>query len=542
MYEGHFNLRGRPFLAAPDVARYFPAIATELARETLLRAIARGEGPALVIGAPGTGKSLLCQMIAEEFAARFAVALLVNGRFGSREALLQAILHQLGIPYRGLEEGELRLALFDCLDPAASDHQGLLLIVDEAHLLPWRVLEEIRLLTNLVRNSQPRVRVVMAGGTVLEERFGSPKLSSFSQRLAARCYLGPMDATETAAYIRAQIAAVDGHADQLFDEAALRAVHRVSDGVARVVNQVCDHALILACVAEIQQLNEAAIEEAWGDLQQLPTPSAQCAGASSDHVVEFGGLDEPGDEGLTAIPFPTAAPRQRPFGSAAEDLDAIGPSSLDADLDSAFRPAGSIGTEVDLDSGAFGDPFSEHFDQEEVVLDRFGAQAELFYTRPRTTSAEGRELGEMLESWAARQHRGAPASLRLGPLAVPLGLIDEPAPRDGIQRGMHAGHSKPMAVKIDDSPVPSEPMSPEAASNELAAGVDPPSWRQSFSQGQLMQVSLVRGSSKLLSDCQIVVLEDEKAQSIIVDRPTSPPAPLGRKREFRHLFAKLRRD
>src|SRR5436190_8239047 len=113
MYEGHFKLCGRPFLAAPDTTRYFPATTIENARQTLVRAIARGEGPGLVIGPAGTGKSLLCQMLAEEFAERFAVVLLVNGRFGTCESLLRAILHQLDLPHSGMQEGELRLALMD---------------------------------------------------------------------------------------------------------------------------------------------------------------------------------------------------------------------------------------------------------------------------------------------------------------------------------------------------------------------------------------------------------------------------------------------
>ena len=553
MYEGHFNLRGRPFLAAPDSAQYFPGVTIELARRTLIRSIARGEGPGLVIGAPGTGKSLLCQLIAEEFSAKFAVALLISGRFGTRAALLQAILHQLRLPYRGVEEGELRLSLVDCLDPAAGQHEGLLLIVDEAHLLPWKVLEEIRLLTNLVRDSQPRVRVVITGNSVLEERFANPKLSSFSQRLAARCYLGAMDATETAAYVRAQIAFVGGDADGLLDDDALRAVHRASDGVPRLVNQICDHALIMACVAGLHRLNDAAIDEAWADLQQLPAPwSAKPTDAPSNGVVEFGGLDDMGDEQLTAIPFPTAGPRQHPFAAAQDDLDAMEVPLPEAESDDPFQPAGSIGGEVDLDIGEFGDPFSEQFAQEEVILDHYGAQTDVFCTRPRTTSSEGRELGEMLASWAARQP-GAAASVRLGPVAVPPALVDEisAAAEDSSEVcEVHASRQVSSTGEIEAWPTGEEEISsaqaelapPIAPSPKPADSGDRVSWRQSFNQGQLKQVSLARGASSLLTDRHILVVEDEQQRSIIVDRAPSAHAPLGRKREYRQLFAKLRRE
>ena len=156
MYQKHFKLHGRPFLAAPDPSCYVAAGAIDAARRTLARSIERGEGPGVIIGPPGTGKSLLCRLLAHEFSQRFAVAMLDDGRFGTRQALLQAILHKLELPYRGFEEGELRLALLDHLDPKEGLEEGLLLIIDEAHCLSWPVLEEIRLLTNLVRDGQLR--------------------------------------------------------------------------------------------------------------------------------------------------------------------------------------------------------------------------------------------------------------------------------------------------------------------------------------------------------------------------------------------------
>src|SRR5262249_30876280 len=160
-----------------------------------------------------------------------------------------AILYELGLPYRGMDEGELRLSLVDHLEPGADNNEGLLLLIDEAHTLPWRLLEEVRMITNVVRNGQPRVRVVLAGNAALEERFASPKLNSFSQRLAARCYLEALDCAETLEYVRAQISSSGAATDKFFGEDALRSVYRASDGIPRLINQICDHALILAGLA-----------------------------------------------------------------------------------------------------------------------------------------------------------------------------------------------------------------------------------------------------------------------------------------------------
>ncbi len=392
MYEDFYSFDGRPFLPAPQVDRYFPASLIEASRQTLTRCVARAEGAALVIGAAGTGKTLLCQMLAHEFQDSHAIVQLASGRSATRVALLQTILYQLGLPYRGLNEGELRLSLLDALQPAEGRSGDLLLLCDEAHTLPLRLLEEIRMLTNLVRDGKPRVHVVLFGSPVLEERFASPKLSSFAQRLAARCYLEPLNAAETASYVLAQIQSVGGAAD-LVDETCLRTIYRASDGVPRLINQVCDHALLLASLGGQTRLSAAAIEEAWADLQQLPTPFRAKAGAAD--VVEFGSLDDGSEELREAIPFRAAQTTPLHVACPEDQFDAIESQLREVEQ----LPEGTLlsGTEVDLDFPEFADAFAEQFDEEEVVLDRFATDIELFADVPRVTSWEGQRLAATLE-------------------------------------------------------------------------------------------------------------------------------------------------
>ena len=298
MHDGCFGLTRRPFASVPQVDDYFPAGAMENARTALTRCIQRGEGTGLVVGPSGTGKTLLCLMLAQQFQRSFRVAMLPSGRLGARRALFQAILYELGRPYRGMDEGELRLAVVDDLMAGDVDSRGLVLLVDEAHALPLRLLEELRLLTNLVRGDQPLVRLLLAGGSVLEERFASPKLDSFNQRLAARCYLDVFNRTETQAYIRHQITFAGGQAEALFCDETCQTVFQATGGVPRLINQVCDHAMLLSYVGGRQQVSPADVEEAWADLQQLPTPwngEAKTESTSSG-VIEFGSLDDAADE------------------------------------------------------------------------------------------------------------------------------------------------------------------------------------------------------------------------------------------------------
>lgn len=303
MYEELFHFHHRPFGAAPQVERYYPAASIEQARKTVSRCIERAEGAALAIGQSGTGKTLLCQVLARQFSARFQTAVLTCGNLGTRRALLQAVLFELDLPYRGLDDGELRLSLIDHLVQNTRDSAGLVLFVDEAHTLSWRLLEELRLITNVAAGGEPRVRMVLAGNAALEELFAHPKLDSFSQRVAARCYLGGLDRAETAAYIRHQIAMCGGNPDTVIALEALESVYRATEGIPRLINQVCDHALILASLADQRTLQKATIDEAWADLQQLPVPWAgggQLTGPAGSGVVEFGSLDDADEQASAA--------------------------------------------------------------------------------------------------------------------------------------------------------------------------------------------------------------------------------------------------
>ncbi|MDZ7619129.1 MAG: AAA family ATPase, partial [Patescibacteria group bacterium] len=390
MYEPLFGLRKRPFPAIPQADSYFPGEAIEAARTTLVRCIRRAEGAGLVIGPSGTGKTTLCHILARELGEQLRVVFLASGRLGSRRALLQAILYELGQPYRGMDEGEARLALADYITLSDECPNGILLLVDEAHTLPLRLLDEVRMATNLAHNGKPWVRVVLVGGCALEERFASPKLDSFSQRITARCYLESLGAAETQQYIWTQIAMAGGRGEALYPELACKAVYRATDGVPRLINQVCDHALLLACAAGQRTISPGHVEEAWADLQQLPTPwngeAAQDGGASG--VIEFGHLD---DEDESPSPTREESPNTIPvlrISSADEFADGEAEiegrvERLEQMLDQAesedaeFQPAGSIGPEVELHFSAKWNPFSEEFAEEEIVDDRKGQRDQL---------------------------------------------------------------------------------------------------------------------------------------------------------------------
>ncbi len=437
MYESFFQLRARPFLASPIADRYYPAASVEHARGTAERCIERAEGPVVILGSAGTGKSTVCQVLAQQMRDKFKVATLASARLCTRRALLQNILFELKQPYRDREEGELRLSLIDFLEPSEACPNGMLLLVDEAQVLPLRLLEEIRMLTNLVRNDQPRVRLVLAANLALEERLASPRLESFNQRIAARCYLQSMNRDETCGYVCAQLSAVGGDPEQIFAVDALHAIYRATDGIPRLVNQVCDHVLVMAAIGRHAPVDAAGVEEAWADLQQLPTPWSAGESATREStdtgtsILEFGELDgqlpdeAAPDETLTDNPTleepaleeptleePQPDPSTLPDEPSPEEvrlektlveetvrspepvepqvaarLDEIesGISAIANDGDGGsmvqeggieepqFRPAGDSQPEIELVFHRAHDPFNESFEDEEVIVDPLGS-------------------------------------------------------------------------------------------------------------------------------------------------------------------------
>jgi len=450
MYESSYGLTDRPFLSGPSPSRYYPAFAIESARRALSRCLERGEGAGLLIGPSGTGKTLLCRLLADQLKQNFQVAIPDCGRIASSKMLLQSVLFELGRPYRGMEEGELRLSLIDHVSCDGGCPGGVLLVVDEAQTLPGRIIDELRLLTNLVRQGEPRVRLLLSGAPGLEERLAHPRLEQFSQRIAARCYLEALSRDETRNYVCAQITNCGGDPTDIFTEDAFEAVFRATDGIPRLINQVCDHALVLGFAGEQTTISGAGIEEAWADLQQLPTPLSVQAGPTSERaasgdeaVIEFGSLDEASSspEPFEAQEAPLAQSADgtfcmdshEPVGEAADEpLEHLSDLERRVDeLDAEFQPAGSIQPEIELsipdEPGIRDDNASNAFDDEEVVIDRYRDLDAMALARCQSVQcAEGHELSQLLESL-------------------------EPAAEPPIRLASTEEHNQPAETPVDDN-------------------------------------------------------------------------------------------
>ncbi len=517
MYESHFLLSQRPFTPAPRVEAYIPTGSLEHARQTLVRCIERAEGPGLVIGPAGTGKSLLCHVLANHFHGRLQVAHLAGARLCTRRALLQNILFELKLPFRDMDEGELRLSLIDHLEPRSGGPDGLLLLVDEAHSLPLRLLEEIRLLTNVVRDGQSRVRLVLSGNMALEERLTNPKLESFHQRVAARCYLQPLGRDETIYYVQEQIRRCGGSADSLFVGDAQATIHTATDGIPRLINQVCDHALMLAALGRKRQIDESGVDEAWADLQQLPLPVHESplrtrrATAENTGIVEFGQLNDvptivAGSIGpelgnltvanLDSISRTIDILHYEALGHEALGHEALGEEEASGDGLEAFSPVAD-GTEVELFFHGAHDPFGGQWEEEEVVLDRYASLHDTAVRSQRVTSDEGRAMGAAISAMMKPSQGG---SLQLSPTVIEAAANVVVAPA--------------IAPLEDEFCPANDPLMPEEA----------------------VTIESIERTLR-------TVVEDDRDLLLIDDgEPTRTAIPAGRQRrmEYRQLFSRMR--
>lgn len=462
----------RPFLAAPRVDFYHPAKGIDAGLHGLDRLVRRSEGIGLVVGPPGTGKSLLLAKVADSVREDFDVALLSGARICTRRALWQSILAEIGEPYRGIDEAELRIGIVERIRGLAATGAGLVILVDEGHTLPTRLLEELRQLTN-IPTPMPAVHIVLAGTQELEEILGNPKMESFAQRIGARHYLEPLDHAETAAYVRTQMKAAGLDWDAAFEAGADHAVFSATDGVPRLVNQLCDHALVMVAEAGRARVAAADIAAAWAEIQRLPPPSALAHGAAGlqaaaeDFHTQHDGI-EMADElvggfgGEMSLEFGSEAGVVE-FGSFGDDTVPEAEAAGAADAAGQARVVRAAGTagdpwqgpEVELVFDAAADPFEEYFEQEERVVERYVMRGpEDFSSHRHVASREGAAMARQLDSCervgqAVAQAVGQASACQSPPCLAPL-----PLPSAHHAPSMHAPAAP--AVATDDLPEPDD--------------------------------------------------------------------------------------
>jgi general secretion pathway protein A len=247
MYKTFFNLSRNPFDLVPDPACLVPTERHNEALAALYHGVRQHKGFIVLTGEVGTGKTLLlrCLLGLLKDSKDIAYAYLFNGRLSPTE-FLQYIVSDFGLPAIGKSKFELLLDLGNFLASRGSKEMTTVLIVDEAHHLSADILEEVRLLSNLETTDDKLLQIVLVGQPELDEKLDSLELRQLKQRIAVRTQLCPLDADETRRYIRhrLQTAGRDPLSSPLFTEDAVAKVYCYSRGLPRLINTICENALI----------------------------------------------------------------------------------------------------------------------------------------------------------------------------------------------------------------------------------------------------------------------------------------------------------
>lgn len=263
MYKAFYQLTRNPFDLTPDPSYFVATRRHNEALAALHYGIRRHKGFVVVTGEVGTGKTLLlrCLLRLLRESRDVSYAYLFNSRMSPVE-FLQYILSDFGLVVSGKNKGELLHELGQFVVSRGSRQLTTVLIVDEAHHLSEDLLEEVRLLTNLETIDDKLLQIVLVGQPELDVKLDSSQLRQLKQRIAIRAQLGPLTAEETKEYIehRLRVAGAESRAEAIFAPAAVDAIHRYSRGIPRLINTICENALIIGYARQIRRIPADVID------------------------------------------------------------------------------------------------------------------------------------------------------------------------------------------------------------------------------------------------------------------------------------------
>lgn len=262
MYKRFYNLQKNPFEITPDPAFLFTTKGHNEALATLYYGVRRRKGFVVLTGEVGTGKTLLIRSLLQLLKlGDVHYAYVFNPRLGPVE-FLQYVAGDFRLPVSSKSKSELLLELSRFVISRYKKGLTTVLIVDEAHHLSEEVLEEIRLLTNLETTEEKLLQILLIGQPELDEKLDSVRLRQLKQRIALRSRLSPLQLEETEGYIRRrlQIAGCP-NADAVFPFDTVFEIHRHSRGIPRLINTLCENALVQGYARQSAKITAEMVEE-----------------------------------------------------------------------------------------------------------------------------------------------------------------------------------------------------------------------------------------------------------------------------------------
>lgn len=269
MYQSYYGLNEMPFNITPDPKFLYLSPTHQEALQHLKYGVSERKGFIVLIGEVGCGKTTLCRRFLNELdPARYDTALVLNPRVTETQ-MLKAILTELGETNLARNQSDLVAQMNRVLLERIERGRDIVLIIDEAQNLSFEVLEQIRLLSNLETDQQKLLQIVLMGQTELKEVLARDELRQLRQRILIHYELHPLTLSDVQHYVQHRLTLSGSMGRPSFTGWALRAVHRYSKGIPRIINNLCDKAILAAYIRDSDEVTWWDVRRAHKDMRNL---------------------------------------------------------------------------------------------------------------------------------------------------------------------------------------------------------------------------------------------------------------------------------
>lgn len=277
MYESFFGLIEKPFNMTPDPRYFYPSAKHKDALNHMVYAIGERRGFVVITGEIGSGKTTLSRVLFQQLDPSTKTAIIRNTQLTAKD-LVASTLEELEIPYAPTQtKSQLIGLLNDYLIQQLRDNNNVVLLVDEAQNLKPSVLEEVRMLSNLETETEKLIQIILMGQPELKSTLWLKSLKQLRQRVSLYYHLAPLDQEETAAYINHRLHVSGANGVPIFIPEALPRIFHHTQGVPRLVNALCDRALLTGYINESKVIGIEVIDEAAQELPALTgEPNSIC--------------------------------------------------------------------------------------------------------------------------------------------------------------------------------------------------------------------------------------------------------------------------
>jgi len=283
VYAEYYGLVRSPFEMTPDPSFLFLGEAHREGLAMLEYGVTSGKGFVLLTGEVGTGKTTLLHSLLGKLDSQTRCAFIFNPKLEPLD-FFKILLEDLGIRPSGHSKADYLLALNDFLIERLEQNQKTLLIIDEAQNLSPEMLEEIRLLSNLETPRSKLIQIMLVGQPELKQMLSRPDLRQLRQRIALRHHLRPFDEPEVREYVEGRLGKAGYTGRRLFRRSAIREIHAVTGGTPRLINSVCDSALLMGYSRDKSAIDAGIIREVATDLELIAPGLSSVDGVDADGV------------------------------------------------------------------------------------------------------------------------------------------------------------------------------------------------------------------------------------------------------------------